>query len=153
MTSHLPSIPSKRGQKSPSLQVILIAFVALFILFLWLNFVLTQKIESIGREIQVKTAELNAAERRHEALLKQICEVGSEQEMANIATTLGYRPQTPVYVVVGGSFAQASSNVVASDGQFATLPDGAAWGATVEANDLLAVLARQLQTQELGDGP
>lgn len=153
MTSHLPSIPSKRGQKSPSLQVILIASVALFILFLWLNFVLTQRIESIGREIQVKTAELDAAERRHGALLKEICEVGSEQEMANMAFTLGYRPQTPVYVVVGGPFVQASSKVVASGGQSATLPDGEEWGATVEANNLLGVLARQLQTPELGDGP
>ena len=153
MTSHLPSIPSSRGRKSPSLEVILIAFVALFILFLWLNFVLTQKIESIGREIQVKTAELNAAERRHQALLKEICEVGSEKEMASMATTLGYRPQTPVYVVMAGPFAQASSNVAGLGGQFSALSGAEAGGATVVANDLLGVLALQFESPDPGDGP
>jgi hypothetical protein len=152
VTSHLPSIPSKRGPKSPPLQVILIAFVALFILFLWLNFVLMQEIEAIGREIQVKTAELKTVERRHEALLREICEVGSEQEMANMATGLGYRPQTPVYMVVGKPLVQASTDVAASSGQFAAL-SGEEDGGALEADDLLGLLARQFGPSDPGDGP
>jgi hypothetical protein len=153
VTSHLPSIPSRRGRKSPPLQVILIAFVALFILFLWLNFILTQKIESIGREIQVKTVELKTVERRHEALLKEICEVASEQEMANMATALGYRPQTPVYVAVGWPLVQASSDVVAGGGRFAALSGEAEDRPAVAANDLLGLLARQIEPSDTGDGP
>jgi hypothetical protein len=126
--------------------VILIAFAALFILLLWLNFVLTQEIESMGREIQVKTEELNAVERQHEALLREICEAGSEQKMATMATALGYRPQTPVYLAVTEPIVQASSDAVASGGQSAAL-------SAVEANSLLGLLARQIESSELSDGP
>jgi hypothetical protein len=133
--------------------VILIAFTALFILFLWLNFVLTQEIESIGREIQVKTKELNRVERRHEALLKEICEVASEQEMANMATVLGYQPQTPVYVTVGRPIVQASSETAASDGQFVALSsEGEEWPA-VEVIELTGMLARQFELWGPDNGP
>lgn len=153
MTSHLPSIPSRRGRKSPPLQAILVAFVALLILFLWLNFALTQQIESIGREIQVKTKELNRVERRHEALLKDICEVASEQEMATMATTLGYRPQTPVYVAVGEPFVQAPVNGFANGGQFGALLGEGEERPDVETGNLMAVLARETEPWEPGDGP
>jgi hypothetical protein len=133
--------------------VILVAFVALFILFLWLNFVLAQEIESIGREIQVKTGELNTVERRHEALLKEICEVGSQQEMANQAAALGFRPQTPVYLAVAEPLVQASSDAVAGGGQFAALSVGEEEWPSQPANSLLDVLARQLETSEPGDRP
>jgi cell division protein FtsB len=153
VTSHLPSMPSRRGRKSPPLQAILVVFVALFILFLWLNFILTQQIESIGREIQVKTKELNRVERRHEALLKEICEVASEQEMANMATRLGYRPQTPVYVAVGRPFVQAPNDALANGVQFRALPGEGDELPAVEAGNLMAVLAREIEPWQSGDGP
>lgn len=153
MKSHLPSIPSRRGQKSPPIQVILVAFVVLLILFLWLNFILTQELESIGREIQVKARELNRVERRHEALLKEICEVASEQEMANMATALGYQPQTPVYVAVETPLVQASGEAFASGGQFGASSGEGEVRQAVEASDLLGLLARQIEPWQPGDGP
>lgn len=153
MTGHLPSIQTKQGRKSPSLQVILVAFVALVILFLWLNFVLAQEIESIGREIQVKTEELGAVERRHEALLKEISTVGSQQDMAARALALGYQPQTPVFLAVPEPLVQAPSNAFADSGQVAVLSGGERDWPSQPASSLLDVLARQLQVSESGDSP
>jgi hypothetical protein len=153
VTGHLPSIPIKQGRKSPSLQVILIAFVALVILFLWLNFVLAQEIESIGREIQVRTEELGTVERRHEALLKEISTVGSQQEMATRALALGYQPQTPVYLAVPEPIAQASSSALAGSGQVAVLSSGGQDWPSQPASSLLDVLARQFEVSDIGSIP
>jgi cell division protein FtsB len=102
---------------SPSIQVILVVFVALFILFLWLNFVLTQEIESIGREIQAKTEELQVIERRQGVLLKEISVIGSQERMAEQAWLVGYRPQTPVYLSVAEPLGQAASEATEYGGQ------------------------------------
>ncbi len=67
-----PNQRKRRQDSTPAMQSALIAFVAFFILFLWLHFALTQQIESIGREIQVKSEELRALERQHKAILKEI---------------------------------------------------------------------------------
>jgi len=64
VNENTPTISYTAKGSNPPIQLILVIFVALFILFLWLNFVLTQEIESIGREIQARTEELQAAERR-----------------------------------------------------------------------------------------
>jgi hypothetical protein len=78
----------------------LIAFVCLVILFFWLNFVLAQGIESIGREIQVKNEELRALERQNNDLMREVSVAGSEQSLAQRAKSLGYRVAAPVYLIV-----------------------------------------------------
>lgn len=148
MASRLSSTSLKKGQKSPSLQVILIAFVFLFILFLWLNFFLTQEVENIGREIQVKSRELGSLERQNQALLKEICEVGSQEKMVGQATILGYRPQTPVFLSLDEPLVQASGETPAGSGQSAApLAEGEA-RPSQPADSLLAELARQFETSE-----
>jgi predicted PurR-regulated permease PerM len=153
VTGHLPSIPIKQRRKSPSFQVILIVFVALFILFLWLNFVLAQEIESIGREIQVKTEELDTVERRHEALMKEISARGAQQEMATRASVLGYQPQTPVYLAVSTPLVQASGNTLVGSAEFTAVSGGEQDWPSQPASSLLDVLARQLEVSETGDMP
>lgn len=153
MTGHLPSIPIKQGRTSPSLQAILIVFIVLFILFLWLNFVLAQEIESVGREIQVKTEELDVVERRHEALLKEISALGAQQEMAARASALGYRPQTPVYLAVPEPLVQASDNDLAGSWESAAVLGGEQDWPSQPASSLLDALARQLEVSETGNMP
>lgn len=101
MTEQLSS-GAFRGMRTrgPSLQAVLVAFISLVILFLWLNFVLAQEIESMGREIQVKNQELRALERQNEALLREISAAGSERNLAQRAKSLGYGPDMPVYLTI-----------------------------------------------------
>jgi hypothetical protein len=84
----------------PSVTVILAVFVALFVLLLWLHFILAQQIESIGRDIQVGTQELQRIERHNQELQRQIAIAGSQKRLAIQAQSLGYRPQKPVYLRV-----------------------------------------------------
>jgi hypothetical protein len=128
--------------------VLLVAFVSLFILFLWLNFVLTQDLETIGREIQVKNRELRSLERENQALKKEISADGSQVRMAAQAMTLGYRPQTPVFLTLNEPLVQASSDTPAGGGGAAApLAEGGEWSSQA-ANSLLAVLAGQVGTSE-----
>ena len=108
MTENRSTIRTMARVNSPPIQVILVVFVALFILFLWLNFVLTQEIESIGREIQAKTDELQALQRQRGVLLKEISVLGAQERMADQAWAIGYRPQTPVYLSVAEPLGQAA---------------------------------------------
>jgi hypothetical protein len=89
-----------RPETGPSLTVVLAVFVALFVLFLWLHFIVAQQIESIGRDIQVKTEELYRIERRSQDLQRQIAIAGSQDRLAIQAQSLGYQPQKPVYLRV-----------------------------------------------------
>jgi hypothetical protein len=88
----------RRRDEGPSTQVVLIVLVCLIILFLALNFVWAQQIESIGREIQERTEELEAEGRQRDALLIKISETGSQRNLALEAWRLGYRPSTPIYL-------------------------------------------------------
>lgn len=118
MAGHLGSTRLKQTQ-GPSIQAILIVSVILIILFLWLNFVLTQQIESVGREIQEKAQELSVIERHKDALLSEISATASQQEMARRAWALNYRPQTPVYLSVTEPFVRAYDANADSEQQFA----------------------------------
>ena len=89
-----------RSDTGPSLTVILAVFVALFVLFLWLHFIVSQQIESVGRDIQVKTEELHRIERHIQDLQRQIAIAGSQKRLALQAQSLGYQPQKPVYLRV-----------------------------------------------------
>lgn len=142
MTEKRSTIRSMAKVSSPPIQVILVVFVALFILFLWLNFVLTQEIESIGREIQAKTEELRAIERRQSVLLKEISVLGSEERMAEQAWILGYRPQQPVYLSVAEPLGQAAGEAMGSDGQPSSLVRMGEWSGQ-RTGSLWAVLAGQ----------
>jgi hypothetical protein len=140
----LNGLSKQRGGASSPGQVTILVFVALFVLFLWLNFAMTQQIESTSREIQVKTDELRTIERQQKALLKEISTAGSEQRMAAQATTLGYRPQTPVYVAVAHALAQSTGDSMGNGDLYAAAPSGGR-GATLPAYSLLAMLAGRLK--------
>lgn len=116
MTENRATIQYTAKVSSPPIQVILVVFAALFILFLWLNFVLTQEIESIGREIQAETAELQAVERQQRVLLKEISVLGSQSRMADQARMIGYQPQTPVYLSVAEPLDQAAGEAMEYSG-------------------------------------
>ena len=145
MTEKRSTVQYVAKVSSPPIQVILVVFVALFILFLWLNFVLTQEIESIGRDIQAKTMELQAIERRQSVLLKEISVLGSQERMADQAWVLGYRPQQPVYLSIAEPLGQATDEAMAYEGQSSALVStGQRSGQRIEP--LWAVLAGQNET-------
>jgi len=89
-----------RPATGPSVTVVVAVFVALFVLFLWLHFIVAQQIESIGREIQVQTEELQRIERHSRDLQRQIAIAGSQKRLSFQAKSLGYQPQKPVYLRV-----------------------------------------------------
>lgn len=152
MARQLASTQLKRIRTSPSLQLVLVIAVALFILFLWLNFALTQEIESIGREIQEKTQELEAIERRRDSLLKEISETSSQLEMADKAWDLGYRPQTPVFLPVVEPLARATDGTTASQ-EWSVSTAAGDEGAAQQSLPLLGVLVHQSGSLALGTGP
>jgi hypothetical protein len=141
MAGHLPSTTFK---KRPSIAVILIIYAALFILFLWFNFVLSQEIESVGREIQVRTEDLGASLRQRDALLKEISAIGSQQRMSERATEMGYQPQTPVFLSVAEPLVQASGDAAKTGMQSASFESGAE-RPMQEPSMFLELLARQPQ--------
>jgi cell division protein FtsB len=136
VTEKRSTIRSMAKVSSPPIQVILVVFVALFILFLWLNFVLTQEIESIGREIQAKTEELRAIERRQSVLLKEISVLGSQERMAEQAWILGYRTQQPVYLSIAEPLGQPSA--LASTGEWSGQRTESLWAVLAGQNGTLA---------------
>lgn len=144
MADHLGSTTLERTQ-GPSIQAILIVSVILIILFLWLNFVLTQQIESVGREIQEKAQELNAIERHKDALLSEISATASQQEMARRASALNYRPQTPVYLPLSEPFVRTYGATADSGRQFAPSATGEESAAQQSAL-LFTMLAHQSET-------
>ncbi len=113
----------RRQTRGPSLQAVLVAFVSLVILLIWLNFVLTQETESIGREIQMKTEELRAVERRNGALLGEISEAGSERTLAERAEALGYGPDMPVFLTVDEPILETTGDAWDTGGAFASLTE------------------------------
>jgi cytoskeletal protein RodZ len=139
-------------RKSPSIQAILVIAVALLILFLWLNFVLTQEIESIGREIQEKTQELDAIERRQDSLLKEISETDSQREMASKAWELGYRPQTPIYLLLAEPLPQGTGDTI-GDGGWSVSTEGGDEGVAQQTLPLFDLLAHQSGSAAYGSEP
>lgn len=152
MARQLASTQLKRIRTTPSIQLVLVIAVALFILFLWLNFALTQEIESIGREIQEKTQEREAIERRRDSLLKEISETSSQLKMADIAWDLGYRPQTPVFLPVVEPLARATDGATASQ-EWSVSPAAGDGGAAQQSLPLLEVLAHRSGSLPFGAEP
>ena len=149
MTGHLPSTSNKhRWDYGPPLQAIVIVFVALFILFLWLDFIQTQQIESTGRDIQVKTEELGVLERQRDALLREISAAGSQQRMSDQAWALGYRPQTPIYLPVAQPLVQATGEAASNSWPLAT-PESAEGAMAETSSSLWDLLTQQFPNVEL----
>ena len=149
MTGHLPSTTNKhRWDYGPSLQAIVIVFVALFILFLWLDFIQTQQIESTGRDIQVKTEELGVLERQRDALLREISAAGSQQRMSDQAWMLGYRPQIPIYLPVAQPLVQATGEATSNSWPLAT-PESAEGAMAETSSSLWDLLTQQFRNVEL----
>ena len=122
MKAKLPrvSFRSKRS-RTPSIQALVITFIVLFILFLWLNFGLTQQIESIGRDIQVKSKELQSLEQRGDAFRQEISDKESQKNMSDRARLLGYQPQAPFFLPMKEPLLEPESEDPATGGQSATL--------------------------------
>lgn len=99
MKGKLPRVSLRSSRsRTPSIQALIVIFITLFILFLWLNFVLTQQIESIGRDLQVKSEELESLQRQEDAYRQAISDKGSQRNMSERARLLGYQPQAPVFL-------------------------------------------------------
>ena len=122
MKGKLPrvSFRSKRS-RTPSIQALIVIFVSLFILFLWLNFVLTQQIETIGRDIQVKTEELRSLQRQGDAYRQEMSATGSQWNMSEKARLLGYQPQAPVFLRMSEPLAEPVSDAPGPAGQSGVL--------------------------------
>lgn len=95
-----PVVLRYKGRHGPAAGIAIAGLVALLILFLWLHFILAQKIEFAGRESQMRTAELHRIERRNHELRRQISIVGSQEQMAERSRALGYAAQQPIYLLV-----------------------------------------------------
>ena len=128
-----------RRSRIPTIQALIVIFVLLFILFLWLNFALAQRTESVGREIQSKTEELESLERRSDALRKAISVTASQEKMAVRARALGYQPQAPFFLPMSEPLVESVSEAPAPVEQSDTIASGDD-AATPAANKLLLLL-------------
>jgi hypothetical protein len=95
-----PVVLRDKGKHAPSAGTVLAVLVTLLILFHWMHFILAQRIESAGREIQVKTGELRRLERQNGELRRQISIAASQDRMARRSSNMGYTVQRPVYLLV-----------------------------------------------------
>ena len=140
MTRRLPRLRLRaRRSRIPTIQALIVIFVLMFILFLWLNFALAQRTESVGREIQAKTQELESLERRGDALRKAISVEASQERMAARARVLGYQPQAPFFLPMSEPLVESVSEAPAPVEQSDTVASGDN-GATPAANKLLLLL-------------
>jgi cell division protein FtsB len=149
----LPRISFKsRRSRTPSVQALIVIFISLFILFLWLNFVLTQQNESIGREIQATTKELQSLERQGDAYRQEFSEKESQKNMSERARLLGYQPQTPFFLSISQPLAQPVSEAPVPVWQSATLASSEGLQAQT-SNRLWILLARQFAEPESATAP
>lgn len=109
------AFPNVRRQPSaivnvhaPSLRAVIAVFIALFILFGWLHLILTLEIALTGREIQIKTEELEAITRHRSSLQQQISTLESPAVLAPAAYDMGFADRAPLYVPIPGELADLS---------------------------------------------
>ncbi len=153
MKGKLPRIfsMSRRG-RTPSIQALTVAFITLFILFLWFGFGLTQQIESMGRQLQVKTEELERLQRQADAYRRDISAKGSQFNMAERARLLGYQPQAPFFLSISEPLAEPASELPSPSGQ-ATIQAGAVSADSYATNQLLLLLSGGLADPESVTAP
>ncbi len=101
MSSQLsPVLLRYKRNRASAAGIALAVLVALLILFWWLHFIIAQKIESAGREVEVRTEELHRIERHNQELRRKISIAGSQERMAERSESMGYTPQRPIYLLV-----------------------------------------------------
>jgi hypothetical protein len=109
MASHSLPIPLSPARKSarertsvraPSMRLVLTVSIALLILFSWLRLILALEIATTGRQIQLRTRELEKIERDSQLIQLQIAEAMSPSNMARLNEERGFTPHAPVYVPV-----------------------------------------------------
>lgn len=157
MASQSPSGAFQRKRRSLSSgQVFVVALVVLVILFLWLHLILALGIEATGRQIQIKTAELEKTRRQILAREQEAAQARSQEILASRARELGYQPQVPIYLLLLGPADQSTSDVGAEESH----PPGTVAGATgaeasaLETLSLWVALAQSLDTSmEIETGP
>jgi hypothetical protein len=143
---------NSKGSRTPSTQALIVIFISLFILFLWLNFVLTQQVEMIGRDIQVKSEELQSLQRQGDAYRQEISVKGSQWNMSEKARLLGYQPQAPVFLRMSEPLAEPVSEAPALAGQSSALASSE--GMQVQtASRLWLLLTGQLLGPEIETAP
>ena len=131
-----------RRSRIPSIQSLIVIFITLFVLLLWFNFALAQRIESTGRKIQTGTEELGLIERESDAYRREIAEAMSQAKISERARLLGYQPQAPIFLTMGEPLAEPVSAAPPPAGQSTTLASGA--GEDDAAHRLLLLLSGKL---------
>lgn len=121
-----PVLLRYKRKQIPSTGIVIAVLVALLLLFLWLHFILAQQIESAGREIQLKTEELNKIERHNHELRREISIAASQQRMVERSERLGYEPQQPVYLLVDHPLPPSSEYSQLSGLEFSSIMAGSA---------------------------
>ncbi len=114
MSTSASSLFERNRPKNAGLQFALAAVIALLILSLWLHLFLALEIESMGRDIDVKTEELERLQRANLAMMNQITLLDSQRRMASEATAMGFGPQRPLYLAVDQPLASPASPVQVS---------------------------------------
>ena len=89
----------KRGSSFPT-HIVIAVFVALLILFFWLQFLVAQEIETLGRQILETNRELDRVRRENAALEHAICIETAQERMAQRAADMGYALQPPFYLLL-----------------------------------------------------
>jgi hypothetical protein len=102
-----PRVPAR----TPSLRMAIIIFVGLLILFRWLHLILALQLASTGRQIQIKTEDLQRIERQNTSLVQQISEAESPSVLADRATQEGYKPDSPVYLQTNQPLAPPAASI------------------------------------------
>lgn len=141
-----------RRRRSPSIQALIVIFITVFILLLWFSFGLTQQIESMGRQLQVKTEDLELLQRQADAYRKEISVKGSQLNMAERARLLGYEPQAPFWLPITEPLADPVGEIPSSDGQAAAQAGEANAGGQV-TNRLSLFLTGGLADSEAATAP
>ena len=98
----LPQAQSQNRERvvvrGPSVRVLVAVSVALLILFSWLRMILALEVASTGRQIQLRTQDLERIERGNDNLRLQISHALSPVRLAPLAEQMGFQSHQPVYV-------------------------------------------------------
>ncbi len=97
---------SRAASQALSLRTAFFVLIALAILFGWLHVILSLEIASTGRQIQLKTGELEAIQRQNNLLRWQVAEAMSPEKLAARARELGYELRSPIYLPLKRAGAQ-----------------------------------------------
>lgn len=112
--SHVREQSQERATaRTPSLRAVIAVFVALLILVSWLRLILALEIALTGRQIQMRTQELEAIERGNDLIRIDIARAESPTGLAELAYELGFRPRKPVYIPLASPLAGSSGDEAA----------------------------------------